>query len=59
MQASIGNQLIPGWPQAMHVQPAASDASKCWLSGPALQAFFTLQSTYDQSFQALNNKRSI
>jgi hypothetical protein len=37
LRACIGAQTLPGWPQVVHVQPAASNASKCWLSGPALQ----------------------
>ena len=35
----VGTQghMLPGWPQALHVQPCAADASQCWLSGAALQ----------------------
>ncbi len=36
--ARVGGQLLPGWPRVLHVQPAAADAGRCWLSGPALQA---------------------
>lgn len=38
ISASVGSQMLPGWPAAVHVQPAACDATKCWLSGPAMQA---------------------
>ncbi|CAL8470626.1 g10168 [Coccomyxa elongata] len=34
----IGNHMLPGWPLAVHVQPTACDATKCWLSGPAMQS---------------------
>jgi hypothetical protein len=37
ISASIGNQMVPGWPLAVHVQPAGCCATKCWLSGPAMQ----------------------
>lgn len=35
----VGTQghMLPGWPQALHVQPCAADAAQCWLSGAALQ----------------------
>ena len=35
----VGTQghMLPGWPQALHVQPCAADTSQCWLSGAALQ----------------------
>ncbi len=37
ISAFIGNHMLPGWPLAVHVQPTACDATKCWLSGPAMQ----------------------
>ena len=38
LSARVGGQLLPGWPKAVHVQPARADAARCCLSGAALQA---------------------
>ena len=46
VSAAVGGQLLPGWPQQVHVQPAGADASRCWLSGSALQVPFRQLSTY-------------
>ena len=32
----LGGAPLPGWPRVLHAAPAASDAARCWLSGPAL-----------------------
>ena len=37
VHVSMQGHMLPGWPQALHVQPCASKASMCWLSGSALQ----------------------
>ena len=37
MHVGMQGHMLPGWPQALHVQPCASKASLCWLSGSALQ----------------------
>ena len=37
VHVGMQGHMLPGWPQALHVQPCASKASMCWLSGSALQ----------------------
>lgn len=37
VRVGMQGHMLPSWPQALHVQPCASDASQCWLSGAVLQ----------------------
>ena len=37
VRVGMQGHMLPSWPQALHVQPCASDASQCWLSGAILQ----------------------